>query len=112
MTKKEKFIAMVEELIAPLDLTEYQDEMEYFDSLKKKEVFTEKGWQIISYMQNHFGEYNNIFKAKDIGEGLGISARSVSTSIRKLITSNFVEKVGSNPVCYSITELGKSLKNN
>ena len=49
-------------------------------------------------------------KAKDIGEGLFISSRAVSGAIRKLVTDGFVEKVGENPVLYSITEKGKTVE--
>jgi DNA-binding MarR family transcriptional regulator len=108
---KEKFIKMVEELISVLDLSEYKEEMEYFNSLKEtkeEKIITEKGLKILNFMKEHKSEYNNIFKANDIGAGLQVSGRSVSGSIPKLIASNFVEKVGSNPVCYSLTELGET----
>ena len=51
---------------------------------------------------------NNIFKAKDIGEDLGISGRSVSGSIRALVAGGYVEKLGKDPVVYGLTELGKT----
>ena len=39
-----------------------------------------------------------------------ISSRTVSGSIRKLVNDGFVEKVGQDPVIYSITEQGKNIK--
>jgi predicted transcriptional regulator len=51
-----------------------------------------------------------MFKAKDIAEGLFISSRAVSGAIRKLVTDGYVEKVGQDPVIYSITEEGKNIK--
>jgi DNA-binding MarR family transcriptional regulator len=113
MTKKEKFINMVEDLVKELDLSEYQEEMEFFNSLKEtkeKAPITEKGLKILNYMKEHKEEYNNIFKAADIGAGLEISGKSVSGSIRKLVESNFVKKVGSNPSCYSLTEVGEAFE--
>jgi len=69
----------------------------------KPEV-TEAGLAILEYMQNC--ETSNL-KAKDIAEGMGVASRKVSGSIRKLVTDQFVEKVGQNPVIYSLTSKGK-----
>jgi DNA-binding MarR family transcriptional regulator len=119
MTKKEAFIKMVEELLNPLDITEIsKDEttkmaLEYFDELKNNKTkdkveLTENGIKILAFMQNNYEKYNNIFKSKEIGEGLFVSSRSVSGSMKKLVTEGFVEKIGSDPVAYSITDKGKS----
>ena len=51
-----------------------------------------------------------MWKARDIAEGLFVSSRTVSGAIRKLVTDGFVEKVGQDPVIYSITEQGKNIK--
>jgi DNA-binding MarR family transcriptional regulator len=112
MTKKEKFISMVDQLIEniePEDLD--KDAMEYFSMLKKvkenaKPQFTENGKKILLFMQENKDNYNNIFKAKDIGEGLFTSSRVVSGALRKLVTDNYVEKIGENPTVYSLTEKG------
>ena len=48
-----------------------------------------------------------MWKAKDIAEGLFISSRGVSGAMRKLVTDGYVEKVGQDPVIYSLTEKGK-----
>ena len=50
-----------------------------------------------------------MWKARDIAEGLFISSRAVSGAMRKLVTDGFVEKVGQDPVIYSITEKGKNI---
>ncbi len=47
-------------------------------------------------------------KAKDIAEGLMMSSRRVSGSIRKLVTDGYVEKIGQDPVIYALTEKGKN----
>ena len=81
-------------------------------SLKKdkghSKVITENGAKILEYLQKNWESKNNIFKATEIGEGLFMSGRSVSGSIRKLVSLGFVEKQGKDPVCYSITDIGKS----
>ena len=38
-----------------------------------------------------------------------MSARSVSGSMRKLVTEQYVEKAGTNPVTYKLTENGEAL---
>lgn len=119
MTKKEAFIKMVEGLIDPLDINELKEDdetkmaIEFFQELKEnkasapKSEITENGAKILAYMQENYQKYNNVFKAKEIGEGLFVSSRSVSGSMKKLITEGFVEKIDSNPVAYSITDKGK-----
>lgn len=112
MTKKEKFIKMVEELINVTDINELDKEaIEYFEMLKaiketEKPKFTENGKKILLYMQNNKDTYNNMFKAKDIGEGLFISSRAASGSLKKLVTDGYVEKVGNEPVVYTLTKNG------
>ena len=48
----------------------------------------------------------NSFSAKLIGEGLFLSSRIVSGSIRKLVTDGYVNKINADPVLYEITEKG------
>lgn len=113
MTNKQKFITMVEELIKPLDLTEYSDEMEYFEFLKndtKAQEITEKGINILKYMQNNNEQNKNLFSAKTIGEGIVISPKSVSSSMRKLVDNGYVSKTKNDVVMYSLTEKGNNYK--
>lgn len=70
-----------------------------------KPEITEAGLGILEYMQSV--DAKNL-KAKDIAEGMDISSRKVSGSIRKLVTDGFVEKFGKTPVIYSLTEKGKN----
>lgn len=115
MTMKEKFVAFVEELMKPVDVNTIDPEiLSYLNALKaSKEVekpkFTENGRLVLEYMQNNKDICNNVFKAKDIGEGLGISSRTASGAMRKLVTDGYVEKIGENPVVYTVTELGASV---
>lgn len=110
MTKKEKFIKFVEELIEPLDMSaEFSDVMDYFNTLRETEekpMFTDNGKIILAYMQTVPGEN---LKAKDIAENLGVSARTVSGAMRKLVTDGFIEKLGKDPIVYSITTKGKEI---
>lgn len=116
MSKKEKFI---HEVIAAIDGLEEKTPERYFseDALdfwnglqvsgdKEKPKFTENGKLVLNYMKEHKDQYNNLFKAKDIGEGLGISSRTASGAMRKLVTDGYVEKVGTDPIVYAITATG------
>lgn len=89
-----------------------EDELvkEMYDLLKAQDIasnkpeLTESGLSILSYMQTC--DTTNL-KARDIADGMGISSKKVSGSIRKLVNDGFVDKFGSNPVIYSLTEKGK-----
>jgi DNA-binding HxlR family transcriptional regulator len=61
-------------------------------------------------MQQNYDKYNNVLKAKEIGEGLFCSSRTVSGSLRKLITDGYVTKIAGTPTCYSLTELGMTVE--
>ena len=70
-----------------------------------KPIITDNGKVILDYMQKTDVP---MMKAKDIADGLLISSRKVSGSLRKLVTDGFVEKVGQDPVIYALTEKGKN----
>ena len=116
MTKREKFIELVDKMIKVMDfdeneLNENKDALDFFSSFKytqaaEKPKFTENGKKILQFMQDNKDKYNNLFKAKDIGEGLAISSKGAAGSIRKLITDGYVEKSGTEPVIYSLTNKG------
>ena len=69
-------------------------------------ILTDSGKQILHYMQEHSD--TPIMKARDIAEGLFINSRGVSGALRKLVNDGFCEKMGENPVIYSLTEKGKN----
>jgi DNA-binding MarR family transcriptional regulator len=113
MSKKQDFISEVNGMINALGYT-WQSEnakayWEAFISVKEedKPEFTDNGKLILKYMQDNCGTTEN-FKAKDIGEGLFVSSRTVSGAIRKLVTDGYVEKIGQDPVIYTLTEKGKN----
>ena len=112
---KKEFLDFIEKLIshdeqyAKSIITE--DIEKYLTLLKEENVLkpeiTDNGKIVLKYMQD-----NNITlgKAKDIANGIGVSSRTVSGALRKLVTDGFAEKVGTNPVIYAITEKGKNYK--
>ena len=114
MTKKEKFINAIQNaFFNVVDINEIDpDIISYWEVFKSKEekekpLFTDNGKLILKYLQ----ENKNIdsWKAKDIAEGLFISSRTVSGAIRKLVTDGYVEKIGQEPVVYTLTEYGKTI---
>ena len=72
-----------------------------------KPEITDNGKVILDYMQK---SDCSMLKARDIGEGLCVSSRNISGALRKLVTDGFCEKMGQNPVVYTLTEKGKNFK--
>lgn len=114
MSKKSKFIEFVNEhLFCGVDMSVIDPEVTaYWEALcggddSEKPMFTDNGKLILGFLQNHQGA--ETWKAKDIAEELFVSSRTVSGAIRKLVTDGYVEKLGKDPVLYSITEKGKNI---
>ena len=116
MTKKDKFIKMVEALMSLLDVEDLdKDAVEYFTALKMttetdKPQFTENGRIILLYMRENAETYNNCYTAKSLGEMLDMTSRTVSGAMRKLVTDGYVEKIGNSPVVYSVTQAGREVE--
>lgn len=113
MSKKECFINEIKNAIK--DPEEYfsTEALDFWYQLieePEKPKFTENGKNILKFIQEHKDTYNNLFKAKDVGADLDMSSKSVSGSMRKLVSDGYLEKVGTNPVIYSITPLGIETK--
>ena len=116
MTKKERFINEVKAAIDGLEektpeVYFSEDALDFWNALlvagdTTKPKFTENGKLILQQLRDNKDKYNNIFKAKEVGEGLGISSRTVSGGMRKLVTDGYVDKVGQDPVAYAITTKG------
>jgi DNA-binding MarR family transcriptional regulator len=85
----------------------------YIDILKNnksdKPEITDNGKLILDYMQK---SEVTALKSKDIADGLLVSSRTVSGSMRKLVTDGFVEKMGQNPAIYTLTDKGKNYQIN
>ena len=113
MSKKETFITEIEDILAH-GATLSEDAMTYFTALKgaadkEKRAFTENGKAVLQFMQENKETYNNLFKAKEVGEGMNITSRTASGAMRKLVTDGYVEKMGENPVVYSLTDKGMTI---
>jgi DNA-binding MarR family transcriptional regulator len=118
MSKKEKFINEIKVLIEQaLSCQEMpfeglsSDALDFWNGLQVsgdngKPKFTENGKLVLAYMRENKDQYNNLFKAKELGEGLSISSRTASGAMRKLVTDGYAEKIGESPVVYALTELG------
>ncbi len=114
MSKKQEFIKYVNELItASPNIQPNEDASLYWsafcglDENGEKPLFTDNGKLILKFLQDNVE--TPMWKARDIAEGLFISSRAVSGAMRKLVSDGFVEKVGQDPVIYSITEIGKNI---
>ena len=114
MSKKSSFITEIDDAINEGKIELSEDAMAYFEAMKdtkdsEAKLFTTNGAMVLKYMQENKDTYNNLFKAKDMGEALGVSSRTVSGACRKLVTDGYVEKEAGTPTMYSITELGMSM---
>jgi predicted transcriptional regulator len=90
----------------PAEAAEFLESLrQQLEKEKNKPLFTETGIQILEYLQSCGSEK---LKAKDIADGMEISSRKVSGSMRKLVSDGYVEKYGSNPVSYALSEQGKN----
>lgn len=119
MTKKEKFINFIQSEIFdnPINIygepweEDWDDICSFWEDYKKcttpPKDMTENGLKVLTWMQEHIEEMSNVFTAKEIGEGLFTSGRSISGSMKKLVNDGYVEKIGKSPVQYSLTEAGK-----
>lgn len=116
MTDREIFIETVEALFSHITNSVPQAALDYFKifvNTPEKEVapFTENGAKVLQWMRDNKDQYNNVFKSKDISEGLMLSSsRTVSGAMRKLVTDEYVSKITGSPVCYSITDKGMTCK--
>ena len=116
MSKKQEFINYVNELIAAAgpsvqpteDASLYWSAFCGLDENGEKSLFTDNGKLIIKFLQDNID--TPMWKARDIAEGLFINSRAVSGAMRKLVSDGYVEKVGQNPVIYSMTENGKNIE--
>lgn len=116
MTKKQEFINFIDNLIKESNVEVSENVRLYWDAFRgadengERPMFTDNGKLILKYMVDH--QEVPMWKARDIAEGLFISSRAVSGAMRKLVTDGFVEKVGEDPVVYSLTDLGKTIEIN
>ncbi len=112
MTIKQAFVQFIKENVA-FDETDLGTQAaEYFEKLQEmkdssKSDITEKGKEILTAMT----AFEAPALAKEIAEAMGIGSRSVSGSMRKLVTDGYVNKVTDEDEKtnkYEITEVGKA----
>ena len=122
MNKKELFVMMVEAFLEKgtvegiLSTSQLEEAIAYFNAFKStqdkkadKPQFTDNGKLILKAMIENNEERANMFSAKQIAEYAFITSRQVSGAIRKLVTDGYCEKVGQDPIIYSLTDLGKQI---
>ena len=115
MNKCEQFLNFFDYLVEQSKINKDvipKEVMEYYNVLKEqqisqkeKPILTEIGTQVLQYLQTN--EVQSA-KARDIADGMNMSSKKISGSMRKLVTDGFVEKIGANPVVYALTDKGKS----
>ena len=111
MSGKQEFIETVDLIIK--NTNEFSEEAIKFyeqciknEDVKEKPLFTDNGKRILLFLKNSDKE---LWKAKELADELQISSRSVSGSCRKLVTDGFVEKIGKDPVIYTLSSKGKEI---
>ena len=116
MSKKSKFIEAIEDaFFSKVDINELDpDIVDYWNALKgtgneDKPMFTDNGKLIMKYLQS-LPTDSPMMKAREIAEGMFIGSRAVSGAMRKLVSDGFVEKVGQDPVMYSLTDAGRNIQ--
>lgn len=112
MSKKQEFIKFVEMAIEAYPQEMNEEARIYWEAFKGKEeidkpLFTDNGKLILKYLQEN--QSTEMWKARDIAEGLFVSSRTVGGAMRKLCTDGYVEKIGQDPVVYALTEKGKNI---
>ena len=115
MSKKSKFIECIDDaFFSKVDVNEIDPEVvSFWEAFKateeiEKPLFTENGKLVMNYLQS-LEDTSVMLKAKDIANELGISSRTVSGAMRKLVSDGFVEKANDSPVLYMITEAVKNI---
>ena len=109
MSLKQDFINYVESNFStnpmPDTLIEYWEKFKNGSATKDKPKFTDNGKLILTFLKDH--PETEKWKSKDIAEEMFISSRTVSGAIRKLVLDGYVDKVGQDPVIYTLTDMGK-----
>lgn len=124
MSKRDAFIQVIETVLSKPEVidsfsqeiwTSAIDFWKEFLNNKPRESgisITENGVKILTWMCTNKENLSNVFTSREIAEGLFTSGRSVSGAMRKLTSDGYVQKVGQNPVQYSLTEQGKQFVDN
>lgn len=107
MNKYKEFLDYFDTIVGendiPSGVMKIYNELASYEDKAEAPIITETGAAILEFLQNY--GFKSI-KAKDIADEMGESSRKISGAMRKLVTEGFVEKNGTNPVNYLITEKG------
>lgn len=110
MSKKQKFLEFWNYLVCEFELDIPAEVSEYISALesdeKEKPMFTDNGKLILKGLQTLD---KSAITSKELAEHLGVTSRLVSGAFQKLVKDGFVEKIGKDPVVYSLTESGKNI---
>lgn len=115
MTKCEIFLDYFDSLLEesnkkfddlPQEVKDFYIALQTSKTVPDKPTFTAIGLQVLEFMQQSSAKS---FKAKDISEGIALSSRKISGSMRKLVNDGYVEKYGESPANYMITNKGKEI---
>lgn len=102
MKKDELYEILKEGLKTLADVPEEAyEELDKMFSTTPKPAITEKGMVLLEEMTK---DKDAIYTAKTLGEALSLNSRSVSGSMRKLVTLGLVDKVGQNPTQYKLND--------
>lgn len=111
MTKQEKFVAFINNTNI-MDKDGIDPEiLDFWIDLKSTPratsiSLTNNGMKILTTMKL---DSDTTWSAADIAKISDMTPRSVSSSIRKLVTDELVEKQSSEPVTYKLTTKGKEI---
>lgn len=111
---KQAFIELIDKILEQNPKALDEKAMDFYTKFKAasasdKPKFTENGKAVLQYMRENKDLYSNLFQAKVVGEGMGITSRKVSGACGKLVKDGYLEKFGENPVSYSLTLLGETV---
>ena len=73
--------------------------------VKPKPLVSDKGRAVLEAFKN----FKTPVKGVDVATAMGKTPKSVIPCITKLVADGFVEKTGTTPACYFITQKGKDL---
>lgn len=115
MTKQQEFLNfwkylthdLAGEVEVPPNVKAYIDALSS-EAGEEKPLFTSNGSKILTYLQGQ--PKGTMLKAREIAEGMGVTSKMVSGAMRKLVTDGYVEKIGKDPVIYTITDKGLNVE--
>lgn len=108
--RKEIFIKEVERLFLENENSISPTALDFFEDYKKsrtsnKKIITDKGIAILNAMRELGTDW---ITAKALSEEMDMTSRSISGSMKKLVTDGFIEKLSGNPASYKLTQKGLS----